>query len=322
MSTTGRSTPSSSRAGCGSRAVYCEVVAPWVSTEEVQRFAPGALILSGGPASVHAVDAPRINEAILDLGIPVLGICYGMQLLAQHLGGQVEPAADREYGRANLEVQDDPLFEGVPATSTVWMSHGDRVERIPEGFRVIGTSTNSPYAAVRAGDRPVYGLQFHPEVVHSEFGTRILRNFLLEISGLEGDWSMEAFITSEIDRIRETIGDATVICGVSGGVDSTVVAALMHRALGDQVQCFCIDNGVLRLDEQDEIVKIFEQDLKIPLRMIDESDRFLSRLRGIDEPEKKRVTIGHTFVEVFEEAARSYTDARFLAQGDALSRRD
>lgn len=294
--------------------VYCEVVPPWTSSEEVRDFAPRALILSGGPASVRAADAPRINEDILDLDVPVLGICYGMQLLVQHLGGDVQPADEREFGRAELRAEADPLFQGVPAQSTVWMSHGDRVEHIPDGFRVIGTSQNSPFAAIRADSRPLFGLQFHPEVAHSDHGVQILRNFLFEIGALEPSWSMEAFIAAETARIRQQVGAATVICGVSGGVDSTVVAALLQRAIGDQLQCFCIDNGVLRLDEQAEIRSIFEQ-LKIPLRIIDASDRFLARLRGIDDPEKKRVTIGHTFIEVFEEAARSFQGADFLAQG-------
>jgi GMP synthase (glutamine-hydrolysing) len=295
--------------------IYCEVVPPWVTTEAVREFTPGALILSGGPSSVHEADAPRINQDIRDLDVPILGICYGMQLLVQHLGGDVQAADDREFGRATLRAQADRLFEGVPDESTVWMSHGDRVEGIPRDFRVIATSDNSPFAAVRAADRPLYGVQFHPEVAHTDHGTAMLRNFLIGISGLAANWTMGEFIARETARVRERVGTATVICGVSGGVDSTVVAALLHRAIGDQLQCFCIDNGVLRQDEQAEIRRIFDQDLKIPLKMIDASDRFLSRLRGIEDPEKKRVTIGHTFVEVFEEAARSFPEARFLAQG-------
>jgi GMP synthase (glutamine-hydrolysing) len=297
--------------------VYCEVVPPWVQTEELRALDPRALVLSGGPASVMADDAPQINEDILDLGIPVLGICYGMQLLLKHAGGLVEAAPEREYGRAELThaADADPLFTDVPEQSVVWMSHGDRVTRLAPGFEVIGKSENSPFAAVRNRERALYGLQFHPEVAHTQAGTAILRNFLTRIAGLSATWSMDEFIATEIERIREQVGSARVICGVSGGVDSTVVAVLMQRAIGDQLVAICVDAGIMREDEIAEVRGIFKEGLKIPLNVVDASDRFLERLRSIEDPEKKRIIIGHTFVEVFEEAAAGYPDADFLAQG-------
>ena len=296
--------------------VYCEVLPAWVEPERLRELEPKALILSGGPASVIQENPPPFHEEILDLGVPILGICYGMQLLAQHFGGRVETAREREYGRAELELAaTDPLIDGVPATSVVWMSHGDRVSRLPEGFEVLATSTNSPFAAVRDERRRIYGLQFHPEVAHTEAGTRILANFLQRIAGLEGTWSMDEFITSAIAELRARIGSASVICGVSGGVDSTVVAALLHRAGGAQLHCFMVDNGLLRAGEVDEVRQTFEQELDVSLATIDSSELFLRRLRGVEDPEKKRVVIGHTFIEAFERAAERIPDARFLAQG-------
>ncbi|MEE9279912.1 MAG: glutamine-hydrolyzing GMP synthase [Myxococcota bacterium] len=296
--------------------VYCEVLPPWVEPERLRELEPKALILSGGPASVIQENPPPFHEEILDLGVPILGICYGMQLLAQHFGGLVETAREREYGRAELElVAADPLIDGVPATSVVWMSHGDRVSRLPEGFEVLATSKNSPFAAVRDERRRIYGLQFHPEVAHTEAGTQILANFLQRIAGLEGTWSMDEFISSEIAALRGRIGSASVICGVSGGVDSTVVAALLDRAVGAQLHCFMVDNGLLRAGEVDEVRQTFERELDIPLATIDSSELFLRRLRGVEDPEKKRVLIGHSFIEAFERAAERIPDARFLAQG-------
>ncbi len=296
--------------------VYCEVMPPWVETQHLRELEPRALILSGGPASVTERGAPPFNEEILDLGVPILGICYGMQLLAQHFGGLVEPALEREYGRAELEIEGaDPLFEGVPAKSVVWMSHGDRVSRLPRGFEILGTSANSPLAAVRDEQRHIYGLQFHPEVAHTEAGALILSNFVHRIVGLEGSWTIGEFVDTEIPDLRRRIGDDDVICGVSGGVDSTVVAVLLHRAIGNQLHCFSVDNGLLRTGELEEVRHIFEQVLQIPLEVIDESALFLRRLRGIEDPEKKRVIIGHTFIEAFEQAAARIPGTRFLAQG-------
>jgi GMP synthase (glutamine-hydrolysing) len=297
--------------------VYCEIVPPWVETARIEQAAPRALILSGGPASVTHPDAPGINERILDLGLPVLAICYGQQLLVQHLGGRVEAAPEREYGRAELRLSaaGDPLFEGVPERSVVWMSHGDRVIALPRDFVVLGTSPSSPFAAARHRQRPLYGLTFHPEVAHSEWGTRILANFLTRVAGLHGTWTMEEFISTRVASLRQQIGEASVICGVSGGIDSTVTAVLLHRAVGDQLRCFFIDNGLLRGGEVHEVERIFREELRIPLRTLDASQEFLKRLEGVEDPEAKRRRIGHTFIEVFERAAAEFPDARFLAQG-------
>ena len=297
--------------------IYCEVVPPWVPVEHVREKAPGALVLSGGPASVGDADAPQIRGEILDLGIPVLGVCYGQQVLVRHLGGTVEAAREREYGPAELRVADalDPLFDGVPAVSTVWMSHGDRVTALPEGFRVLATSENSPFAAIRHDSRPLYGIQFHPEVSHTEAGRRLLENFLSGVAGLHGTWTMEEFIDRTLVALRDRIGSGQVICGVSGGVDSTVVAALLHRAIGSQLHCILIDNGLLRLGEVAEVQQMFGKQLGIPLECVDASAEFLQRLAGVEDPEKKRISIGHTFVEVFERVAARFSDARFLAQG-------
>ena len=297
--------------------IYCEIVPPWVDTARVRALAPRALVLSGGPASVFAADAPQLNHEILELGVPVLGICYGMMLLARHFGGSVEPAREREYGRVELvrTAAADPLFDGVPEKSTVWMSHGDRVTSIGPGFEIVATSENCPLAAVRDPARGLYGIQFHPEVVHTEHGARILENFLVRIAGLSGSWTMDEFIDTQVRSLREQIGDRHVVCGVSGGVDSTVVAVLLHRAIGAQLHCFFVDNGLLRAGEREEVEKSFRDSLKIPLETLDESEAFLAALAGIEDPEKKRVTIGHVFVAAFERAAARISGAVFLAQG-------
>jgi GMP synthase (glutamine-hydrolysing) len=297
--------------------VYCEIVPPWVDDAKLRELAPRAVVLSGGPASVYAADAPRTNPAVFRLGVPMLGICYGMQLLMQELGGRVEAAGAREFGRAELTRSDadDPLFAGVPATSTVWMSHGDRVTALGRDFETVATSFNCPFAAVRSADRKVYGLQFHPEVVHTDHGMRLLENFLVRVAGLSGKWTMDEFIANELDRLRARIGDGQVVCGVSGGVDSTVVAVLLHKAIGARLHCFFVDNGVLRAGEREEVEKSFREVLGIPLVTLDESEKFLRALRGVEDPEKKRVIIGHTFVAAFERAASKIDNARFLAQG-------
>jgi len=297
--------------------VFCEIVPPWVTTEKLRELAPRAVVLSGGPASVYAADAPKTNPEVFRLGVPTLGICYGMQLLMQELGGKVEAAGAREFGRAELAHTgaDDPLFHGVPAVSNVWMSHGDKVTALGRGFETVATSANCPFAAVRSADRKSYGLQFHPEVVHTEHGAKLLENFLFRVAGLRGTWTMDEFIASELTRLRERIGQSQVVCGVSGGVDSTVVAVLLHRAIGAQLHCFFVDNGLLRAGEREEVERAFREDLGIPLVTLDEGEKFLRNLRGVEEPEKKRVVIGHTFVAAFERAASKIADARFLAQG-------
>jgi len=297
--------------------VYCEIVPPWVEPERIEQMAPRAVVLSGGPSSVGAQDAPSLQPFLLDLGVPVLGICYGMQLLCMHFGGETTASADREFGAAELTVRTaDPILDGVPERSRVWMSHGDNVEKIPEHFEVLATSPSSPYAVVKDRGRDLYGLLFHPEVAHSEFGSHILGNFLRGVAGLRGSWTMGGFIATQTALLRERIPeDAQVICGVSGGVDSTVVAALLDRAIGERLKCIFVDLGLLRSGEAEEVRSMFERQLRIPLRTIDARQRFLERLRGVEDPEKKRVVIGHTFVEVFEEAARDIEGARFLAQG-------
>jgi GMP synthase (glutamine-hydrolysing) len=294
--------------------VYCEVVPPWTPLAAIRDRQPRALILAGGPDSVLREGAPRLDPALVELGVPVLGICYGLQALAQELGGRVEASSEREYGRAELVLSDadEPLFAGVPARSTVWMSHGDRVAALPPGFEVIATSANSPFAVIRQRERRLYGLMFHPEVVHSEHGKRIFENFLFRIAGLSGRWTMDEFIATQTARMRERIGSAGVVCGVSGGVDSTVVAVLLHRAIGAQLRCIFVDNGLLRAAERAEVELIFAE-LAIPLEVVDAAELFLRRLSGVEDPEKKRVAIGHTFVEVFEKAAGQ--GASFLAQG-------
>jgi GMP synthase (glutamine-hydrolysing) len=297
--------------------VYCEIVPPWVEPETVRALAPRALVLSGGPASVTERDSPRPHPELLELDVPILGICYGLQLLVQHFGGLVEPAREREFGHAVLRLEPGagPLFEGVSPTSRVWMSHGDRATRLPPGFAVLGTSENSPLAAVGHISRPIYGLQFHPEVAHTEAGQAILANFLYRVAGLRGSWTMAEFIGEQTRALRERVGAARVLCAVSGGVDSSVVAALLHRAIDGQLCCYFVDNGLLRTGEREEVVRLYRDEMRIPLEVIDAADSFLDRLRGVEDPEKKRVIIGHTFIEAFEEAVSDRQDVRFLAQG-------
>jgi GMP synthase (glutamine-hydrolysing) len=298
--------------------VYCEIHPPTLDAEAVRAWNPAGIVLSGGPASVLDEDAPQLDPAILDLGRPVLGICYGLQLLARHLDGRVEAADDREYGPAELRIERaDPLFEGLdPHTPrTVWMSHGDRVVAPPAGFTVIATSPASPFAAVRDPERPLYGIQFHPEVVHSDGGETILANFVHRICGCTASWTMDAFIEEAVERIRDQVGEAPVICGLSGGVDSAVAAALVHRAVGDQLTCIFVDNGLLREGERAEVESVFRQALGIELVVADASARFVQALAGVTDPERKRRIIGHLFIEVFEHEAEGLGDARFLVQG-------
>jgi len=299
--------------------VYCEIAPPWVDLEQVRAAPPAAVILSGSPASVFWENAPRLNTGLLELGVPVLGICYGLQLLAQHFGGKVEASREREYGRAELVLEpgakDEPLLAGLPERSIAWMSHGDRVTELPTQFEVIATSENSPCAAVRHRERPIYGLQCHPEVAHTEQGMRLLENFLMRVAGLRGDWTMDEFIASETERIRARVGGERVLCGVSGGVDSTVVAVLLHRAIGAHLRCIFVDNGLLRADERREVERFFAEELQIGLETEDAAELFLERLRGVEDPERKRKLVGHTFIEAFEQAARRGGGARYLAQG-------
>ena len=299
--------------------VYSEIHPCGISPDRLEDLAPTALILSGGPASVSDTNSPGLDEGILSLGCPVLGICYGMQLLARMCGGRVQPSESREYGRANLEVlQESPLFKGVAAPGDglkVWMSHGDTVLEAPEGFAVPACTDQVEVAAMAHSEQGVYCLQFHPEVSHTEGGDRILRNFLFEIAGLEPTWSMASFIDSQIRKVREQVGSSKVVCGLSGGIDSTVVAVLLHQALGEQLHCIFVDNGLLRADEGEEVVRYLRRHFDLNLRYVQAQEDFLTRLEGVADPEEKRRIVGNTFIEIFEREARSISDVRYLAQG-------
>jgi GMP synthase (glutamine-hydrolysing) len=286
----------------------------------VRQFAPRGIVLSGGPSSVFDPGAPTADPGILDLGIPVLGICYGMQLIAQLAGGKVEPSNEREFGRADVTVR-EPLgiFAGFQKdeTTTVWASHGDKIERPPPGFRTIAVSANAPVAAMRHASKPVFGVLFHPEVAHTPRGVEILDNFLFDLCGCTPDWTPGHFIEHEVARIRELVGPKQrAICGLSGGVDSTVAAALVHRAIGNRLTCIFVDHGLLRLHERQQVEQTFRKVLGIDLRVVDASARFLTQLEGVADPEEKRRRVGHTFIDVFEDAAKHVTgDVGFLVQG-------
>ena len=299
--------------------VYCEIHPYNMSEEALRAFAPAAVILSGGPASVTGAATPRAPEATFALGVPVLGICYGEQTMCAQLGGEVETSEHREFGRAFLEVVGDcTLFEGVWRVGDreqVWMSHGDRVVRLPAGFRAVGVSDGAPYAAIADDARRFYGLQFHPEVVHTPHGAALLRNFTHHVADCSGDWTMAAFRTRALEAVRRQVGGGRVICGVSGGVDSSVVAALMHEAVGDQLTCVFVDSGVLREGEAAQVVGLFRDHYNIRLVHREASDLFLDRLVGVTDPEEKRRIIGATFIDVFEEEAQEVGGADFLAQG-------
>jgi GMP synthase (glutamine-hydrolysing) len=301
--------------------VYCEIHPYSVGTAFVRNFRPDGIILSGGPASVYGEGAPRIPREILDMGVPVLGICYGMQLIADLLGGKVGKAGDREYGFASIRGQwGDPLFLGIEEfrhnmTIQVWMSHGDRIEEMPKGFASIARSENSPVAVMTDETRRIYGVQFHPEVAHTPKGKEILANFLFRICGLSPLWTMHSFIEASVVRIRELVGKENVVLGLSGGVDSSVAAVLLHRAIGDQLTCIFVNNGLLRKDEAEEVLQTFRKGIGIRLEYVDASDRFLQDLDGISDPETKRKVIGETFIRVFEEAAGKIPGVGFLGQG-------
>ncbi|PHK94653.1 glutamine-hydrolyzing GMP synthase [Pseudoroseomonas rhizosphaerae] len=299
--------------------VYCEI---WPFTAEparIQGFAPKGIILSGGPASTVDEGSPRAAQVVFEMDIPVLGICYGQQTMCMQLGGLVEKSDHQEYGRAYVEVQEDcALTKGLwspGAREQVWMSHGDRVARLPEGFRVVATSPGAPFAMVADDSRHFYGIQFHPEVVHTPHGAQLLRNFTHEVCGCQGDWTMAAFRAEAIARIREQVGGGRVICGLSGGVDSSVAAVLIHEAIGDQLTCIYVDHGVMRAGETEQVVQTFRDRFNIKLVHRDASDLFLGALEGVTDPEVKRKTIGRLFIEVFEEEQEKIGGADFLAQG-------
>jgi len=299
--------------------VYCEIHPPSRSVQWISEWAPCGVILSGGPNSVYGEGVPTADAALLDLGIPVLGVCYGMQLLAQLSGGTVQRAARREYGRAGVEVLGGRLFHGFGKgeETPVWMSHGDHVDVAPPGYDIVARSDNTPVAAIQHRERPLYGVQFHPEVAHTPRGGEILANFLFDVCGCTPDWTAEQFVEREVARIGAMVGPAArVICGLSGGVDSSVAAALVHRAVGDRLTCIFVDHGLLRLHERDQVEQTFRRHLGIDLRVVDARAQFLDRLRGISEPEEKRRRIGHTFIDVFEQEATSVgDDVGFLVQG-------
>ena len=300
--------------------VYCEIH-PFnrVDAKFLAEYAPKAVILSGGPASVKTESSPRADEAVFKLGVPILGICYGEQTICAQLGGDVERSDHREFGRAFVEVKkESPLFEGVWAKGAkhqVWMSHGDRVNALPEGFEVIAVSDGAPFAAIENAAKHIYAVQFHPEVAHTPDGSKLLRNFVHKIAGLKGDWSMAAFRQESIAQIREQVGDARVICGLSGGVDSSVAAVLIHEAIGEQLTCVFVDTGLMRAGEGEEVVRLFRDSYNIPLIHVEAEDLFLGKLKGVDDPEKKRKIIGALFIDVFEKEANKIENAEFLAQG-------
>jgi GMP synthase (glutamine-hydrolysing) len=296
--------------------VYCEIVRHDIPAEHIRARQPMGLILSGGPSSVYEEGAPKCDPAIFDLGIPVLGICYGMQLACEALGGKVEQTKAHEYGRAECHIEsDDVLFQGVPSDTVVWMSHGDQVKSVSADFEALATTNTCPIAAVRHVSRPVYGLQFHPEVTHSRDGGLLLKNFVQHVCGCQGLWELAAFADETIEKLRQQIGSRRVICGLSGGVDSSVTAALLSRAIGDQLSCILVDNGLLRANEKEVVIEQFENHFQVELRVVDAKDKFLSALAGVTEPQEKRRQIGRVFIECFREEAEGIDDAHFLAQG-------
>ncbi len=298
--------------------VYCEIHPCNMALEKIKAFSPMGIILSGGPASVYDKDAPMADRGILDLHLPILGICYGMQYLTHVLSGLVSRAVDREYGSAEIRIEDNrDLFHGLKKGDgeMVWMSHGDRIDDMPEGFAVLAKSKNSPVAAMADASRRLFGVQFHPEVVHTPNGAKILKNFLFRICGCEPLWTMAAFAKTTVKELREKIGEERVICGISGGVDSSVTAVLLRQAIGDQLSCILVDNGLLRRGETQEVMELFQEHYHMDMHLVDASDHFLKHLRGVTDPEEKRKIIGREFIAVFEKKAKDLGKAKYLAQG-------
>ena len=296
--------------------IYCEILPYHTEIDAIKAKNPQGIILSGGPSSVYNKDAYEVDQGVYDMGVPVLGICYGMQRIAVDFGGSVIRSDHHEYGKAELEiVKPSALFDNVDNGTTVWMSHSDRVDELPDGFEPIAISANSPYAAIANEEKKVYAMQFHPEVNHSVEGYLMLRNFARKICGVTEKWEMGHFLKEQIKIIREKVGDGKVLCGLSGGVDSSVVAALLYEAIGDQLVPVFVDNGLLRKGEREQVEEVFKINLKVPLITVDAVDSFLDKLAGVDDPETKRKIIGHTFIEEFEKEAKKHEGIKFLAQG-------
>lgn len=296
--------------------VYSELHSHKLTADEISEMNPKGIILSGGPHSVYDDNSFRCDEKIFDLDIPVMGICYGMQLMALHYGGKVSKSKNREYGKAMIDLADNPvLFRDTPEQQSVWMSHGDKVLEAPETFQVDATSPSTPIAAMSKPDEKLYGVQFHPEVRHTEYGNHLLKQFVFDVCGCTDSWTIENFIDMEVDKIRERVGDRNVLCALSGGVDSSVVAALIHKAIGDQLTCIFVDHGLLRKNEADDVMKVFADDFHMNIIKVDASERFLSKLENVDDPELKRKIIGNEFIYVFDDEAAKLTDIDFLAQG-------
>lgn len=295
--------------------VYCEMLPCDTSIEKIKSYSPKGIIFTGGPNSVYEENAPQVDPAIFELGVPVLGICYGMQATAHALGGKVDHAPAREYGKSEIYYAEDELFEGVDKTNVSWMSHTDYVCVLPDGFEVIAHTDSCPVAAFKNAARRIYGVQFHPEVNHTKQGTTILRNFLFGICKLAGDWTMSDFVKEQVRKIREQVGDGKVLCAMSGGVDSAVAATIVHEAVGDNLTCIYVDHGMMRKRETEEVVRVFKEERGMNLIAVDASERFLTKLAGVTEPEKKRKIIGEEFIRVFEAEAKKIGKVDYLVQG-------
>jgi len=296
--------------------VYSEIFKHDISIEKIKSISPTGIILSGGPMSVYEENSPQVDKGIFNLGIPVLGICYGMQLMSRYLEGEVSCTSEREYGRVLLrKTSQGGLLAGVSEETVVWMSHGDLVTKPPEGFSVVGTSDHTAICAIENKEKSFYGVQFHPEVSHTAEGEKIIKNFLFKVCGCKGEWTASNFILQSIEEVKQKTGSDQVICALSGGVDSTVAAVLVHKAIKERLHCIHINNGLMRKNESEEVVKTFNEKLGLPITCVDATDLFLSRLKGVIDPEQKRKIIGNTFIEVFESEAKKIRDAKYLVQG-------